>query len=183
MKYVYLMTKNPGKLAAAQSAFTPFEIEVRSLDFDIPEIQAESSIKIASYAVQQAFEKFKEPVIREDHSFLIDALNMPGPYMSYIEKSLSVENLIKILKTLDNRNAHFELSAAYADRNGTIHEFSYTVPVVLNIVPKGDETQKWNRLIRFENEERVFAEYKEDEGLEVWNKNYQEIAKMIVKEG
>lgn len=181
MKEVYLMTKNVGKLVAARSAFAPFEIEVKSLDFEIPEIQAPTSIEIAKYAVTEAFAKFKKPVIREDHSFFIDELGIPGPYMSYIEKSLSIENLIKILKTLNNTKAHFELAAAYADSEGDIHEFVYTVPVLLGTEPKGDTSQKWNRLIHFENEERVFAEYNDDEGTEVWNKNYVEIAKLISK--
>lgn len=51
MKYVYLMTKNKGKIAAAQSIFDKYKIEVRSLDFDIPEIQADSSIEIAKNTV------------------------------------------------------------------------------------------------------------------------------------
>lgn len=74
MKYIYLMTKNPGKIAAAQSVFSKYDIEVRSLDFDIPEIQADTSIEIAKYAVERAYEKFKEPVIREDHSLFIDEI-------------------------------------------------------------------------------------------------------------
>jgi len=173
------MTKNAGKLAAAQSAFTPFEIEVKSLDFDIPEIQAPNSIEIATHAVKEAYAKFKKPVIREDHSFFIDELGIPGPYMAYIENVLSLENLVKIISTLTSNKAHFELAAAYADSNGQIHEFVYTVPVILHTQPKGDLNQKWNRLISFENEEKVFAEYAEDERLNVWNKNYIEIATLI----
>lgn len=56
MKEVYLMTKNPGKVLAAQSAFVPFGIEVKSLDFDIPEIQANTSIEIARDAVSKAYD-------------------------------------------------------------------------------------------------------------------------------
>ena len=62
MKYVYLMTKNKGKIDAAQGVFDKYGIEVRSLDFDVPEIQADTSIEIAKNMVIQAFEKFKEPL-------------------------------------------------------------------------------------------------------------------------
>lgn len=62
------MTKNKGKLQAAASIFDKYGIEVRSLDFDIPEIQADTSSEIAKNMVLQAFEKFKEPIIREDRA-------------------------------------------------------------------------------------------------------------------
>jgi len=65
MKYVYLMTKNKGKIDAAQSVFDKYGIEVRSLDFDVPEIQADTSIEIAKNMVIQAFEKFKEPLVQK----------------------------------------------------------------------------------------------------------------------
>lgn len=179
MKEVYLMTKNPGKVLAAQSAFVPFGIEVKSLDFNIPEIQANTSIEIARDAVSKAYDNFKRPVIREDHSFFIDELGIPGPFMAYIEKNLSVENLVKIIKTLSSKKAHFELAAAYIDSSGDIHEFVYTVPVLLSTEPKGDSSRGWDTLIHFENDDRRFAEYGTDERTDVWNRNYIEIAKLI----
>lgn len=182
MKEVYLMTKNIGKLSAAQSAFTPFGIEVKSLDFEIPEIQANTSIEIARDAVTKAYDKFKKPVIREDHSFFIDELGIPGPFMAYIDKNLSVENLVKIIKTLSSKKAHFELAAAYIDNSGNIHEFVYTVPVLLSTEPKGDMGRRWDTLMHFENDDKAFAEYDSDEKTDVWNRNYVEIAKLISRE-
>ncbi len=176
------MTKNIGKIASAQVAFNPYSITVIPLEFEFPEIQAPTSIEIAKHAVQQAYEKFKKPVIREDHSFFIDELNFPGPYMAYIEKAIPLEGIINIIKNLSSNKAHFELAAAYIDKNDVLHEFVYSVPVVLQTEPKGDSNQKWNRLISFEHEEKVFAEYSEDERLDVWNKNFVEIAKLVNSE-
>jgi len=36
----------------------------------------------------QAFEKFKEPVIREDHSLFVDEINFHVPFMAFAEKNL-----------------------------------------------------------------------------------------------
>lgn len=179
MKYIYLMTKNPGKIAAAQSVFSKYDIEVRSLDFDIPEIQADTSTEIAKYAVERAYEKFKEPVIREDHSLFIDELSFPGPYMAYVEKRVSAEKLTDILKVLDSTKGHFEISAAYCDKDGKVHEFTYSVPVVFETSAKGKPEDGWNQLIRFPEETKVFTEYPSEERVNVWNKNYEEIAKLI----
>lgn len=179
MKSIYLITKNKGKIASAQVAFTPYSITVVPLDFDIPEIQASTSIEIAKYTVQEAYSKFSQPVMREDHGFFIDELNFPGPYMAYIEKSMPLEGIVGIIKNLHSNKAHFELAAAFIDSKGKLHEFVYSVPVILHSEPKGDSSQKWNRLISFEGEDKVFAEYAEDERLDVWNKNFTKIAELV----
>ncbi len=179
MKHVYLMTKNPGKLAAANSVFNKHNIEVRSLDFDIPEIQANTSTEIACYAVKEAYKKFKQPIIREDHSFFIDELGIPGPYMSYVEAQMPLEVITKILPTLKSRHAHFEIAAGFADADGNIKSFSFNVPVIIELQPRGDLADGWTRLFRFEDDTRTFAEYDANERLDVWNKNYEEIAKIL----
>jgi XTP/dITP diphosphohydrolase len=179
MKYVYLMTKNKGKLAAAQQVFDKYQIEVRSLDFEIPEIQADTSIEVAKNMVLQAYEKFKEPVIREDHSLFIDELNFPGPFMAFAEKNISAEKLSKILSSLESTKGRFELSAAFCDKDGKVHEFTYSVPVVFETTPRGIPSDGWNQLIRFPEEKRVFTEYSSDERNHIWGKNYEEIAKLV----
>jgi len=175
------MTKNKGKLAAAQSVFDKYSIEVRSLDFEVPEIQADTSIDVAKNMVLQAFEKFKEPIIREDHSLFIDEINFPGPFMAFAEKNISAEKLSLMLKNLSSTSGRFELAAAFADKEGTIHEFSYTVPVVFETTPRGIPSDGWNQLIRFPEEKRVFTEYPSEERNHIWSKNYEEIVRLILK--
>lgn len=178
-KYVNLMTKNQGKVLAAKSSFNKYNIEIKSLDFDIPEIQADTSIEIAKYAVQQAWDKFHEPVIREDHSFFINELGIPGPYMAYIERQIDLEHLVKILKTLEKRDGKWTVGTAYIDKEGKLYEFTFDVPIVFELEPRGKEINSWVRLIRFVNETRVLTEYPEEERIYVWNQNYEKIAKLI----
>jgi len=173
------MTKNKGKIAAAQSVFDKYGIEVKSLDFDVPEIQADSSLEVAKNMVFQAFEKFKEPVIREDHSLFIDEINFPGPFVAFAEKNISAEKLAQMIKNLESTNGHFELAAAFCDKDGVMHEFSYSVPVVFETTPKGVSSDGWNQLIRFPDETRVFTEYPSDDRNHIWSKNYENIAKLI----
>ncbi len=176
---VYLLTGNPGKIAAANAVFNQFDIEVEPLKLDIPEIQADNSREIATTAALEAHRQTGKAVIREDHSFYIDALGMPGPFMAYIDKTVSVEQLLKIIDTLPNREGHFELAATYVDEADAVHEFSYSVPVVFSEEARGDKNMRWERIIQFADDQRTFAEYPESERAGYWTKNYEAIAEII----
>lgn len=179
MKQIYLLTGNADKITAANLIFGQYKIEVLPLGLNIPEIQASSSAEVARYMAEQAYKLTGKPVIREDHSFYIKELGFPGPFMAYVDKTISGEQLIKIVDTLKSRDAYFELAACYVDEGGTAHEFSYTVPVEITTELRGDETQLWERAIKLKGEDRVFAEYLSSERTDLWSKNYQSIAELM----
>jgi non-canonical purine NTP pyrophosphatase (RdgB/HAM1 family) len=182
MKQIHLLTSNSGKIAAANTTFKQFEIEILPLVLDIPEIQAASSQEIANDAARKAFLVTNKPIIREDHSFFIDELGIPGPYMGYMDKKMSVGQLLMILNALSIRSGYFELAAAYINASGSLYEFSYQVPVEFSTVARGDSSQRWNQIIKFKDDSRVFAEYSEAERLPIWSKNYECIARRIKSE-
>jgi len=179
MKQVYLLTGNPDKIKAANFIFGQNGVEVLPLELDIPEIQADSSAEIARSMVEQAYALTGKPTIREDHSFFIKELGFPGPFMAYVDKVISTEQLLKILATLESREAYFELGAAYADQTGNIHEFSYQVPIVMSEEARGNEKLRWERLMMFPGASQTFAELDADDRTDVWAKNYEAIAKLI----
>jgi len=177
---VYLITKNKGKIAAAKSVFDKFQIELKNVEQEFLEIQADSSIEIAKFTAIQASNELKLPVIREDHSLYIHSLGFPGPYTAFIEKKLPPEQLLKLLDLSEDRSGHFEIAAAYAASDGVVKEFVYQVPIHF----KKEETINdprggWNGLLCLEGESRAFTEYPEEERLNVWNKNYYKIAEYL----
>ncbi|HEU4966437.1 MAG TPA: non-canonical purine NTP pyrophosphatase [Candidatus Saccharimonadales bacterium] len=179
MKQIYLLTGNPDKIKAANLVFNKCDIEVLPLELDIPEIQSSSSMEIAHYMVDQAYKMTGKPTVREDHSFFIKDLGFPGPFMTYADKAISPEKLLKIIDTLPSREAYFELGAAYVDEQGMIHEFSYQVPVVMAKELRGSNTFRWERLMMFPGDTRTFAELNADARAEVWTKNFEAIARLI----
>lgn len=180
MKQVYLLTGNPDKIKAANYIFNTYDVEVVPLDLDIPEIQASSSVDVARAMALEAHSQTGKPVIREDHSFYITELGFPGPFMAYTDKVISPEQLLKIVDTLSSRDAYFELSAAFVDASGELHEFSYKVPIVIGSEIKGSSKLRWERLMMLPGDDRTFAEYAdEDHDLAIWSKNYEAIAKLI----
>ena len=179
MNHIHLLTGNPDKIKAANLIFNQYDIGVLPLELDIPEIQSTSSTKIARYMVEQAFAMTGKPAIREDHSFFIKELGFPGPYMTYADKTIDNDHLLRILATLESREAYFELGAAYIDHNGTVHEFSYQVPVIMSEEARGNEALRWERLMMLPGDTKTFAELDANDRVEVWTKNYEAIAKLI----
>ena len=179
MKHVYLLTGNADKIIGANRIFGAYEVEVRPLALEIPEIQASTSAEIARYAALQAYELSGKPVIREDHSFYIKELNFPGPFMAYADKAISVELLLEIINTLKSREAYFELAAAYVDAEGKLHEFSYQVPVVMATEIRGDEKLRWERLMMLPGENKTFAETDGSDRAQLWTKNYEAIGRLL----
>lgn len=96
MKQVHLLTGNPDKIKAANLIFNKHDIEALPLELDIPEIQTNTSVEIARYMVEQAYKTTGKPTLREDHSFYIKELGFPGPFMTYADKAISPEQLLKI---------------------------------------------------------------------------------------
>jgi XTP/dITP diphosphohydrolase len=176
---IAILTKNPGKRMAAKAVFDKYKVETFFIDKDYPEIQANSSLEIARSAALQASKELNIPIIREDHSFFINSLGMPGPYTSYIEKRISAEKLLKILEGEYDRTGYFEVATVYAKPDGFVKEYVYQVPVKIAEEERGDLQNGWNRIIMLEGEDRTLAEYPEKERIGVWNKNYEEIAKWL----
>lgn len=179
MKEVLLITGNKEKLLAAQKVLSKYHIKIKQVKRDYPEIQAESSLEIARFTVLEAIKEFKLPVIREDHSLFIHSLNgFPGPYTNYFDKNMPVETLVKILSLFEDRNAHMELAAALALPNGKVYDFVYQVPLKTSKEVKGTKGN-WDKVLMLSNETLTFSEHKKGDLLEVWAKNYEEIAKLI----
>jgi len=176
---VTLLSKNPGKIAAASRVFSRYGIRVTGVDMEFPEIQADTSAEIARHTALEAYRTLQTPVVREDHSFFLGDTGVPGPYMAYFDKRIKAEQLLSLLQTFNILDGHFELAAAFVDDEGELHEFRYEVPVVFENTMRGDEAQNWERLIRFPDDDRVFAEYAAEERGEVWEGNFIQIAELI----
>lgn len=179
---INLITKNPGKLLAAKNAFGKYGISINQINKEFPEIQADTSLEIAKYTAIQAAKEFKMPMIREDHSMIINALGIPGPYTSFIEKRLSAEKLLEILKTQKDRSGYMEVATVYAEPNGFTLEYTYKIPIYFeNKINIPDPKNGWSGIIRLANETRALTEYPEEERVNIWNKNYISIAEFLIK--
>jgi len=177
---ICLVTKNFGKVMAAECVFDKYGIEIVGSQKDYPEIQAETSLEIARFTAVQAAKDMNFPTIREDHSLFIHALNIPGPYTHYIESRILANKLLELLNFLGDNTGHFEVATVLAYPNGEIFEYVFQVPITFGKEIKGKDSKSWDGLIRLFNEKRAIAEYPEEERLYIWSQGYEKVAEYIL---
>jgi len=96
MNPITLVTGNPHKLAELSKVFPP-GIELRSIKLDLDEIQTLDLHTIVRHKLHQAFEVVGRPVVIEDVSAELDALNgLPGPFIKFFEERLGRGALFKL---------------------------------------------------------------------------------------
>jgi len=116
MKRVFFATSNKNKYLEAKAILKSFNVDVEWLKGNYPEIQAENLEEIASFTAKWAAEKTKKAVFVEDAGLFIQALNgFPGPYSSYVYKTLGNRGILKLLDEETHRKAFFISVIAYCE--------------------------------------------------------------------
>lgn len=114
-RVVFLVTGNVHKFAEARLVLSEFGLSVVMLNVDTVEIQAESVVSVAEVSVLDAAKKCCLPVIVEDSGLFIDALKgFPGPYSSYVFRTVGLEGVLKLMGKVKNRRAFFESAVAFS---------------------------------------------------------------------
>jgi len=158
-------TKNKGKFDEAARVALKYGIELAQVNVEKYEIQADELKKIAAVAAEQAFREVGvAAILAEDAGFFIDALNgFPGPYSSYVYRTLGVQGILKLLENVDNRGAHFACAVAYCDGNHTIC-FEGGVKGNVDFKPRGQQGFGFDPIFTpDQGDGRTFAEMDIDE--------------------
>jgi len=110
---VTFVTTNPGKVQEAREYLdAPVEQEA----FDYLEPQADDLATVAAHGARAAHRHVGGPVVVDDSGLTIDALGgFPGPYSSYVEKTVGVERVWDLVRQEDNRDGAFRGVVAYCD--------------------------------------------------------------------
>jgi len=131
-------------------------LEMTHVPLDIPEIRSEDVCEISRQKAQYAFDHLHTPLIVDDTAFSIDALKgFPGPYAAYVLQTIGNTGILKIMKDVEDRNAHFTTAVAFADTEG-IRVFSGTIHGRVVTIPRGREGFGYDPI--FEIGGRTFAE-------------------------
>jgi len=113
---LYFVSSNNHKYSEAKKILDSFGINLGFLKSDLEEIQSNSLENIAMAKARDAFSKFKKPLIIEDDGLFIDSIKgFPGPYSSYIFKTIGNKGILNLLK--NNRKATFLSIITYCDKN------------------------------------------------------------------
>jgi len=116
LKYI---TSNKEKIETARRNLNEYGIIFQELKLELVEIQSENILGIAINKAKQAFNKIKEPLFVTDHGWSIPALNgFPGPYMRYMNKWLSSQDFLNMIKEHDDKTIIKQEVLCYIDTNG-----------------------------------------------------------------
>lgn len=111
---VYFATQNKGKFAEAALLTARYGIRMKLLPVEKLEIQSDDLKRIASVAAQLAAESSKHVVVAEDAGFFVKALGgFPGPYSSYVFRTLGTRGILKLLEHVRDRRASFKAVVAF----------------------------------------------------------------------
>jgi XTP/dITP diphosphohydrolase len=132
-----MVTSNINK-AREVAEFFGGVLDVTHLPLEIPELRSDNVELISRQKAQYAYDQLLTPLIVDDTSFSIDALNgFPGPYAAYVLDSIGNTGILKLMNDVENRNAHFTTVIAFADEYGIRH-FSGTIHGRIIPVPRGN---------------------------------------------
>ena len=99
---ILFVTGNQRKMRDARAACEPFGITVEQLKPHIDEIQHHDPLEISRHKAAQAFALAKQPVVINDASWNIPALNgFPGGYMKDVAEWFTPQNFIDLLNGQD----------------------------------------------------------------------------------
>ena len=107
------VTTNEGKVREAEAYLGD---GVAALDYDYPEIQADSLERVAAHGARDAYEHVGEPLIVDDAGLYIEGFEgFPGPYSAYVENTLGVERVGALARREAATRAKFRCVIAYCD--------------------------------------------------------------------
>lgn len=136
MQIAYV-TSNPNKARESVSILKEMNIEVEVVQLKILEIQSDDILEIAKFRAKEAYRQLRRPVIVEDAGLFIDALGgFPGPYSSYVFRTIGVNGILRLMKGVRKRGATFKSVVAF--HNGRrIQTFIGCVRGRISLEPRG----------------------------------------------
>jgi len=118
------VTGNENKFEEARKIGESMGIEVEHEDLKYEEIQADTLEEVVKPSVQEVYEIIEEPCFVEDAGLFINCINgFPGPYSSYVFKTLGNEGILKLMKDKSDRTAEFRSVIGFCDSDENLEIF------------------------------------------------------------
>lgn len=158
MPKIYLVTGNMHKVAEIEAVLKPLGVDVEPVALEKLEIQSESIVEVARYAASR-LPVMDAPVAVEDAGLFVDALGgFPGPYSSYVYKTIGIPGILKLLQGLDERSAYFLSAMGVKDTDGRVIVFTGRVDGRIAPEPRGSGGFGFDPIFVPEGWEKTFAE-------------------------
>jgi len=102
------VTSNPHKFREAETILEEYGIEVKWVNLKYPELQADTLEEVVLHSLRWLKKKIEEPFFIEDAGLFIHSLKgFPGPYSSYVFRTIGNEGILRLMKGIKEREATF----------------------------------------------------------------------------
>jgi len=123
-KLIFFVTENIHKFDEARKILAEHGIAGAMLKIKTSEIQDDDIEKIAEKSALDAASKSNLPIIVEDAGLFVEALKgFPGPYSSYVYRTIGKEGILELLKGRKDRKAQFRSVIAFCDQEKVVKTF------------------------------------------------------------
>jgi XTP/dITP diphosphohydrolase len=110
------VTSNRHKFEEVREIAAKHGLELEMHDLPLKEVQADEIEEIASQSASDACASFGKPCFVEDAGLFVRALRgFPGPYSSYVFRTLGNSGLLKLMTGVKDRRAEFRSALAYCE--------------------------------------------------------------------
>lgn len=131
-------TTNKHKFLEAQSIMKEYGVELVFLARKGLEIQSDSIEEIARQSAVFSFSDARTPVVVEDAGLSVNGLKgFPGPYSSYVFKTLGCSGILRLLEGNPDRKAKFVSAVAFCEPNSSPTSFLASADGVLETKARG----------------------------------------------
>lgn len=160
---IYFVTSNEGKVREANAVLRRYGLAVVPYPARKLELQSESLEEVASYAARSLAGKVPEPFFVEDSGLFIYSLRgFPGPYSSYVYRTIGLRGVLKLMEGVSDRRAKFVAVAALCLR-GEIHVFRGEVEGIIALQARGAGGFGYDPIFMPLGSNKTFAEMSTEE--------------------
>jgi len=115
-KVAFFVTGNAYKFNEARKILAEHNIATAMLNLEAIEIQDDNVENIAKASATDAAKKSNLPVFIEDAGLFVKALNgFPGPYSSYVFRTVDTKGILKLMQNEKKRDAYFLSVVAFSN--------------------------------------------------------------------
>ena len=114
-RVAFFVTGNIHKFDEARKVLAEYDIAAALLRVKTVEIQDDSIEKVAKASARDAVKKCSLPIIVEDAGLFIESLRgFPGPYSSYVYRTIGTKGILELMKNVEEREAYFYSVVAFS---------------------------------------------------------------------
>ena len=169
-KKITYVTGNWAKIDSARQILEPLGYTVDNIKMETPEIQADDVSEVAKYSAKWAAEELGVPVLKNDSGLFVNSLKgFPGVYTHYVDDTLGVDGLLKLMDGIEDRSAYFKESIAYCEPGGEPIVFEGFTKGRIDVKKSGTYGWSWDFVFIPDGENQTLGCFPDNERWKFWS--------------